>query len=101
MLNLVQLHFFMLTCSIYNNVTGLITKGYHGYKCCGPSIKTAWSKHLGKLVYDSSRVLLLECRPYRRVSPTFNGKPKRTQRPKTMTPKDWIRAYDIEKEKEY
>ena len=43
----------------------------------------------------------LDDHPYKRVASTFNGKSKRTQRPKTMTPIDWIRAYDIEKEKEY
>jgi hypothetical protein len=50
-------------------------------------------------VYDCSRVFLLEDSPYRRVASTFNGKPKRTQRPEIMTPAYWIRAYDMEKEK--
>lgn len=101
MLNLVQLYFFMLTCSVYNNIVGLIRKGYHGCKCCGTSLKARWSKHLGNLVYDCSRVFLLEDHAYKRVAFAFNGKPKRTQRIETMTLVDWIRAYDIEKEKEF
>lgn len=74
MLNLVQQHFFMLTWPIYNDIVGLITKGYHGYKFCGPSINSTWSKHLGKPVYDYSRVFLLEDHPYQRVVSTFNDK---------------------------
>jgi hypothetical protein len=101
MLNLVQLHFLMLTWLVYNNIVVLITKRYHGCKCCGPSINDTWSKHLGKPVYDYSRVFFLEDHPYRRVASAFNGKPEITQRPKIKTSTDWIRAYDIEKEKEY
>ena len=63
------------------------------------SIKARWSKYLGKPVYEYSRVFPPEDHPYRRVASAFNGKQERTQRPKTMTPSDWIRAYDIEKEK--
>ena len=53
------------------------------------------------MVYDCSRVFPLEDHPYQRVASAFNGKPKRTQRPETMTPTYWIRAYDIEKEKKF
>ena len=97
MLNLVQLHFLMLTWHVYNNIVGIITKGYHGCKCFGPSIKDRWSKHLGNPVHDFSRVFLLEVHPNRRATSTFNGKPERTQSIETMTPTEWIRAYDIEK----
>ena len=88
MRNLVQLHFLMLTWPIYNNIVGIITKRYHGCKCCGPSIKARWSKHLGKPVYDCSRVFLLEDHPYGRVASCFNGKLERKQRHETMTPVD-------------
>jgi hypothetical protein len=46
------------------------------------------------------RVFLLEDHPYRRETSTFNGKLERTWRPKIMTLIDWLRAYEIEKEKE-
>ena len=65
------------------------------------SINVRWSKHLGKPMYDYSRVFLPEDHNYSRVASTFNGKPERTQIPKTMTPTYWIREYDIEKKKEY
>ena len=52
-------------------------------------------------MYDYSRVFLPKENPYRRETSAFNGKLERTQRPETMTPVDWIRAYDIEKEKEF
>ena len=92
MLNLVQLHFLMLTWHVCNNIVGFITKGYHGCKCCGPPIKARWSKHLGKLVYDCSMVFLLEDHPYKKVTFSFNGNQERTQRLEIITPIDWIRA---------
>jgi hypothetical protein len=52
-------------------------------------------------VYDCSRVFLPEEHPYRRETSTFNGKPERTQRPAIMTPTEWLRAYEREKEKEF
>jgi hypothetical protein len=88
-----------LTCFVYNNITVIVTKGYHGCKCCGPSINARWSNHIRKLVYECSRVFLPEEHPYRRVEFAFNGKLERTHRPKIMTPKDWIRTYDTEKKK--
>jgi hypothetical protein len=51
-------------------------------------------------MYDYSRVFLSEDHPYSRVASAFNGKPKRTYRPKIMTLVDWNRAYDTKKEKE-
>jgi hypothetical protein len=51
-------------------------------------------------MYNCSRVFLLEYHPYRRVAYAFNGKLQRTRRHEIMTPAGWIRAYDIEKEKE-
>ena len=38
--------------------------------------------------------------PYKRVAYAFNAKPHRTQTPKIMALDEWIREYDIEKEKE-
>jgi hypothetical protein len=78
----------------------LVTKDYHGCKCCGPSLKARWSNHLQKPVYDCSRVFLLEQHPYIRETSTFNGKPERPQRPAIMTLAEWLRAYEREKEKE-
>ena len=66
-----------------------------------PSIKARWSKHLGKLVYNCSKIFLPEDHPYRRDASAFNGKPKRTERPATMTPVYWIREFAIKKEKEF
>jgi hypothetical protein len=77
--------FLTLTCYVYNNIVGLVRKVYHGCKCCVTYIKTMWSNHLQKLVYDCSRVFLVEHHPYRIFVASFNGKPERTQRPKTMT----------------
>jgi hypothetical protein len=37
--------FLALTCYGYN-ITGLVTKGYHGCKCSGPYINSRWSNHL-------------------------------------------------------
>ena len=37
---------------------------------------------------------------YKRAKSTFNGKQERTQRPAIMTPVEWLRAYEREKEKE-
>ena len=51
-------------------------------------------------MYDFCRVFLLEKHPYRRLASTFNGKPERTQMPKIMTPTNYLREYDREKEKE-
>jgi hypothetical protein len=51
-------------------------------------------------VYDCLRVFLPKDHPYKRVAYAFNGKPKRTQKPEIMTVTYWIRAYDIENEKE-
>jgi hypothetical protein len=31
--------FLTLTCYVYDKITGIVTKVYHGCKCCGPSIK--------------------------------------------------------------
>ena len=77
--------FSTLTCYLYDNTTGLVTKGYHGCKCCGPSIKARLSNHPRKLMYDCSRLFLLEDHPYRRVAFAFNGKLERTRRPEIMT----------------
>ena len=52
-------------------------------------------------MYDCSRVFLPEDHPYRRVASDFNGKLERSKRHEIMTPTYWIRAYDIEKEKEF
>jgi hypothetical protein len=52
------------------------------------------------MVYDYSRVFLPEDHTYRRVAYDFNDKLERTRRLEIMTPADWNRAYDIEKEKE-
>ena len=95
--------FFNVPCIliVYNNLTGIVTKGYFGCKYCGPSLKARWSKDLRKLVYDFSRVFLPEEQPYRRVESAFNGKRERTQRPPIMTPAEWLRAYEREKEKEF
>jgi hypothetical protein len=83
--------FLTLKCYVYDNIIGLVTKGYHGCKCCIPSIKARWSNHLRKLMYDCLKVFLQEDHPYRRVASTFNGKPERTQRLEIMTPIDWNR----------
>ena len=86
---------------VYNNFADLVTKGYYGCKCFGPSLKARWSKDLRKLVYDCSRVFLPEEHPYRGTSSAFNGKRERTQRPPIMKPVEWLRAYEREKEKEF
>ena len=64
-------------------------------------MKARWSKDLWKLVYDFSRVFLLENHSYRRARYAFNGKRERTKNPEIMTLTDWLKAYDKEKEKEY
>jgi hypothetical protein len=51
-------------------------------------------------VYECSRVFLPEEQPYRRETFAFNGKPERTQRLAIMTPTEWLREYEREKEKE-
>ena len=56
------------------NLAGLVTKGYFGCKCCGPSLKARWSKDLRKPMYDFSRVLLPKEQPYKRAASAFNGK---------------------------
>jgi len=70
--------FFNVPCILINvykyNLAGLVTKGYFGYKCCGPSLKARWSKDLQKLVYGCSGVFLPEEHPYKRVASAFNGK---------------------------
>jgi hypothetical protein len=38
--------FLTLTWYVYFNIVGLVTKGYHGFKCCGTSIKDRWSNDL-------------------------------------------------------
>jgi len=77
------------------NFLGLVTKGYHGCKCCGPSLKARWSNNLRKPMYDCSRVFLPEEHLYRRAISAFNGKLERlTQRPEVMTPAEWLRAYE-------
>ena len=63
-------------------------------------MKDRWSKYIQNLVYDFSRVFLLENHPYRILTSTFNGKPKRTQIPEIMSSSNWLRAYDKDKEKE-
>jgi hypothetical protein len=70
--------FFILTCYVYVNIVGLVTKGYHGCKCFGPSTKVRWSNDIRKLVYDCSRVFLPEDHPYKGVASDSNGKPERT-----------------------
>jgi hypothetical protein len=76
----------MLTCFIYiHSFTSLVTKGYHGCKFCGASLKSRWDKQLSKPVSNWSRVILLEQHPYRRETYVFNGKLERTQRPAIMT----------------
>ena len=84
---------------VYINFTCLVPKGYHGCKCCGPSMKARWSNHLQNTIYDYSKVFLPEEHPYRRATSTFNGKPERTQRPAIMTLNECIRAHEREKEK--
>ena len=96
---------FNVPCILINvykyNLTGLVTKGYFGCKCCGPSLKARWSKDLRKTAYNYSRVFLPEEHPYRRETSTLNGKQERTQRPPITTPAEWIREYEREKEKEF
>lgn len=86
---------------VYNNFAGLVIKGYHGCKFCGPSLKDRWFNHLRNLVYDFSRVFLLLEHPYKRATSAFNGKIERTQRPAITTPVEWLRAYERENEKEF
>ena len=86
---------------VYNNFAGLVTKGYYGCRCFGPSLKAIWSNDLWNPVYDFSEIFLLEQHPYRRATFTFNGKQERTQRLPIMTPAEWLRAYEREKEKEF
>ena len=97
--------FFNVPCILVNVykyiLAGLVTKGYFGCKCCGPSLKARWSKDLRKPVYDCSRIFLPEQHPYRRAASAFNGKRERTQRPPIMTPTEWLKAYEREKEKEF
>ena len=63
-------------------------------------MKDRWFDHLLKLVYDFSKVFLPEKNPYRRETFSFNGKLERSQRPTIMTPVEWLREYEREKEKE-
>ena len=75
---LIFMIFFNVPCILINlykyNFAGLVTKGYFGCKCCGPSLKARWSKDLRKPVYDCSKVFLLEEHPYKRAAYAFNGK---------------------------
>ena len=98
-LSIAQPPYLALTCSVYKNITGLITKGYHGCKFCGPLTKIRWFECLPKLVYDCSRIFLLDDHPYRRATSYFNGKPKRTRRPAILTPTHQLKEYDTRKEK--
>jgi hypothetical protein len=82
------------TYSIYKNIVGLVTKGYHGCKCCGPSIKTRWLNDLWKLVYGWLRVFLLEDHLYRATTSSFNGKQKRTRRPEIMILTYWLKVFE-------
>ena len=86
---------------VYNIYAGLVTKGYYGCKCCGPSLKARWSNDLQKPVYHYSRVFLQEEHTYRIATFTFNGKLERTQRPPITTLAEWLRAYEREKDKEF
>lgn len=86
-------------CLVHNNFVGLVTKGYNLCTCCGPSLKARWSDQLQKVVYDCSRVFLSE--EHRRATSTFNGKLERTQRIAILTPVEWLRAYEREKEEEF
>ena len=86
---------------VYNNFTGLVAKEYYGCKFFGPSLKSRWSNDLRKLVYDCSRVFLLEEHAYRRAISVFNVKLERTQRPAITTLDEWLSAYEREKEKEF
>ena len=52
-------------------------------------------------MYDCSRVFVPEEHPYKRAASTFNGKRERTQRPPIITPVEWLRAYERDKEKEF
>ena len=52
-------------------------------------------------MYDCSKVFLPEEHPYRRAASAFNGKREGTQRPPIMTPGEWLRAYEREKEKDF
>ena len=65
----------LTSCSLYHNIAGLVTKGYHGCKHYGPSMKARWSKYLWNPVYNFSRVFLLENHYYRRNTSSLNGKP--------------------------
>jgi hypothetical protein len=51
-------------------------------------------------VYNFSKLILPEQHPFKRETSSFNGKPKRTQKPEIMTLIDWMREYYIEKGKE-
>jgi hypothetical protein len=72
--------FLTLTCYVYDNIAGLVTKGCHGCKFCGPSITFRWSNHLRNSVYDCSRLFLPEDHTYIRIIASyFNGKLERNQ----------------------
>jgi hypothetical protein len=74
----------VLTCSIYNSITGLVKKEYHECKCCGPFIKARWCINLRNPVYNYLKVFLLENLSYRREKTPFNGKQHRTERLEIM-----------------
>jgi hypothetical protein len=46
------------------------------------------------------RVFLPKDHPYRREAYDFNGKPEGNWRPNILSPIDWLRTYDINKDKE-
>jgi hypothetical protein len=48
-------------------------------------------------MYDHLRVFLLKDYPHKIVAYNFNGRPKRTLRPKRMTLIDWLGEYGIER----
>jgi len=52
-------------------------------------------------VYDCSKVFIPEENPYRRETPTFNGKLERDQRPTIMKQTKWLRVYERDREKEF
>jgi hypothetical protein len=52
-------------------------------------------------VYGCLRLFLQEYHFYRSTTSTFNSKPERYgKKPKTLTSRDWLWAYETKKEKE-
>ena len=61
----VQLPFSTLLCYVYNNIASLVTKGYHGYKYCEPSIKARCPTTYESLCiiyqgYSSYKIIFIE-----------------------------------------